>query len=473
MRSDWVTPAVFIGSLRVLDVVLIVGTGLVAWALRHGVEMLAYMPPFALYSLVFAALLGANALQMAGLYKVSTLGSLFIQARRLLIAWSAVALGLVFLGFATQSLSEASRLWVGFWFVLGFITLLTARLLATAQVRRWQALGRLTQNIVVVGAGEHGQRFVEQMRLAGHNSGLRLLGLFDDRKGRVPEYISGYPVLGTVDDLLAFARRNPIDQVIVALPWDAEARLLAWIKKIKSLPVDVRLCPDMIGFHLPHRQVSHLGGMPLLNVFDKPLSGWSYVLKALEDRMLAGLILLLVAPLMSVIALSIRIDSPGPVLYRQKRYGLNNELIEVFKFRSMYVERCDPGVDDTFIQATRADPRVTRVGRWIRRTSLDELPQFLNVLNGTMSIVGPRPHPVALNEQYAMLIDEYLARHRVKPGITGWAQVNGYRGETDTLDKMQHRVRYDLYYIENWSLLFDLRIIMRTLLVGFSHPNAH
>jgi Undecaprenyl-phosphate glucose phosphotransferase len=286
----------------------------------------------------------------------------------------------------------------------------------------------------------------------------------------VPDYVGGYPVLGTVNELLGFARRNLIDQIIVALPWDAENRLLAWMKKLRSLPVDVRLCPDMIGFHLPHRQVTHIGGVPMLNVFEKPLAGWNYIVKIMEDRVLAAGILVLIMPLLLVLCALIKLDSRGPVLFRQKRYGFNNEVIEVFKFRTMYVDGCD---DQAVAQATKQDPRVTRVGRILRRTSLDELPQFLNVLSGTMSIVGPRPHAVAHNEQYSRLIDEYLARHRVKPGITGWAQVNGLRGETETLDKMEQRVRYDLYYIENWSLLFDIRIILRTLFVGFSHPNAY
>jgi Undecaprenyl-phosphate glucose phosphotransferase len=208
----------------------------------------------------------------------------------------------------------------------------------------------------------------------------------------------------------------------------------------------------------------------MLNVFEKPLAGWNYIVKILEDRVLAAGILVLIMPLLLLLAGLIKHDSRGPVLFRQKRYGFNNEVIDVFKFRSMYIDRCE---DRSVVQATKHDPRVTRIGRILRRTSLDELPQFLNVLMGSMSIVGPRPHAVAHNEQYSRLIDEYLARHRVKPGITGWAQVNGLRGDTETLEKMEQRVRYDLYYIENWSLLFDIRIILRTLFVGFTHPNAY
>jgi Undecaprenyl-phosphate glucose phosphotransferase len=366
---------------------------------------------------------------------------------------------------------DLSRLWVGIWLIYGHLGLMLARGGLELLLRRWQRVGRLTRNIVIIGAGEHGHRLVEHLRRADH--GVRLLGLFDDRRARVPDYVAGYPVLGTIDDLLDLARDKPIDQIIVALPWSAEQRLLACMRKLRSLAVDVRLCPDLIGFHLPHRSVSHLAGVPLLNVFEKPLGGWNSVVKAIEDRVLAALILLLVAPLMLLVALAIKLASPGPVLYRQARYGFNNEVIEVYKFRTMHVDDCDRGGGTSLAQARRDDPRITPLGRLLRRTSLDELPQLLNVLKGDMSLVGPRPHAVAHNVQYARLIDEYLARHRVKPGITGWAQVNGLRGETDTLAKMQKRVQHDLYYIENWSLGFDLRIILMTLLVVLNDPNAY
>jgi putative colanic acid biosynthesis UDP-glucose lipid carrier transferase len=219
--------------------------------------------------------------------------------------------------------------------------------------------------------------------------------------------------------------------------------------------------------------MTHLAGLSLSDVVDRPLTGWSGVLKAAEDRILAAFILLLIAPLMLAIAAAIKLSSKGPVLFRQKRYGFNNQVIEVLKFRSMYQEPDTGDAGAEVAQATRDDRRVTPLGRVLRRTSLDELPQFLNVLKGDMSIVGPRPHAVAHHERYARLIDQYLARHRVKPGITGWAQVNGLRGETETLDKMEERVRHDLYYIENWSLRFDLCIILLTLRVGFAHPNAY
>jgi Undecaprenyl-phosphate glucose phosphotransferase len=468
---DWLSPTVVVGLLRFADALVVFAAGLLAYYTRFQSGSSATDFDLEFYGIVVAVLLTANIFQVAGLYSFDRLTTVFAQAGRLLVAWVTVIMALLALGFATKTLAEASRLWVGFWFVYGFGGMMIARFLLKRQLQRWQRGGRLTRNVVVVGAGEHGQRLIDHLLRA--DSGVRLIGLFDDRAARVPDDVKGFPVLGTLDDLLVFARRHPIDQVIVALPWDAESRLLAWMKKLKSLPVDVRLCPDLIGFRLPHRSVSHIGGVPLLNVFERPLTGWDYIVKTAEDIVLASLFLILIAPLMAVIALLIRLDSRGPVLYRQKRYGFNNEVIEVRKFRTMHVDACDAGTAMRIAQATRDDPRVTRIGWILRRTSLDELPQFLNVLGGTMSIVGPRPHAIAHNEQYARVIDEYLARHRVKPGITGWAQINGLRGETDTLAKMEKRVQYDLYYIENWSLLFGLRIIMLTLFVGFSSPNAY
>ena len=466
-RADWLAPGVIAGLVRVLDAVVIAGAALVADALLLDGGA---VPVHALYSIVIAIIVGINLFQIAECYDFRYLSNLYQQSRRLFVAWPLVLVILLTLGFLTDTLDDVSRAWVGLWFAFGLVGLFAVRVFVQAQIGAWHRAGRLTRNVVVIGAGEHGRRFVEHLR-HGEQS-VNLIGLFDDRRDRVPDYVAGYPVLGTVDDLLIFARHHRIDQVIVALPWGAESRLLGWMKKLRNLPVEVRLCPDMIGFHLPHSGISHIGGVPLLNVFEKPLAGWDLIVKAAEDRLLAGIILFLISPLMLMIALAIKLTSPGPILFKQKRYGFNNEVIEVYKFRSMYDGSAQSGLG-AVQQAKRDDPRITSVGGFLRRTSLDELPQFLNVFRGDMSIVGPRPHAVAHNEQYARLIDEYLARHKVKPGITGWAQIHGLRGETDTLEKMERRVQYDLYYIENWTLSMDLKIIMTTLLVGFIHPNAY
>ena len=298
-----------------------------------------------------------------------------------------------------------------------------------------------------------------------------VVGVFDDRRSRVPAAVEGCPVLGTLEDLAEFVRAEHVDQIVITLPQHAASRRLVCFEKLRHLPVDVRLSPDLPGLELEGHGMTEVAGVPLLRVFDRPLTGWSRVAKGIEDRVIASLVIMLTAPVLLTVAVLVRISSPGPILFRQRRYGFDNEAIEVWKFRTMYVQdEAEAAVDSG---TRRGDPRVTPIGRILRRTSLDELPQFFNVLLGQMSIVGPRPHAVAHNDRFASLIDGYLSRHRVKPGITGWAQIHGLRGEAETLARMQERVRYDLHYIENWSLLLDLRIILRTMLVGFSHPNAY
>ena len=466
-RDGWLAPSLITGSLRLVDVLVVLASGLAAYYGRFGS---LGMDSFKVYSLALGCLVSVNAFHLAGLYRFQLLVDLVAQARRLLFTWPLVIGSLLMLGFLAGLLDEVSRGWVVLWLLLGLFGLIAVRALTRLQVMRWQRAGRLTLKIVVIGAGEHGRRLIEHLRVREPH--VDIIGLFDDRRDRIPDFVAGYPVLGTVDDLLLFVRRQRVDQVVLALPWSAEERLLAWLKKLKTLPMDIRLCPDISNLELPHRGVSQLGGVPVLTVSERPIAGWDKVVKSLEDRLLASLILFLILPLLLAVAVAIRLTSPGPVFFRQRRYGFNNEVIEIFKFRSMYSDHCSTGPGPV-PQATRHDDRVTPLGRILRRTSLDELPQLINVLRGDMSIVGPRPHAVAHHEEYARLIDEYLARHKVKPGITGWAQVNGLRGETDTLDKMQRRVEHDLYYIENWSLAFDLRIILKTILVGFSHPNAY
>jgi Undecaprenyl-phosphate glucose phosphotransferase len=260
--------------------------------------------------------------------------------------------------------------------------------------------------------------------------------------------------------------------VVPALPSTSEHLLVETLNKLSLLPVDVRLCPGEFAMRLGTMQASHIGGHTFLNVIDHPLRDWRWIFKTLEDRLLGALIMMLISPLMAAIALLIRLDSPGPALFRQKRYGFNNQLIEVLKFRTMHQEMSDSNAERL---TRRNDPRITRVGAFLRRTSLDELPQFLNVLRGDMSIVGPRPHALSAKAGtllYQEAVKYYDARHRMKPGITGWAQVNGWRGETDTLEQIRKRVEHDLYYIEHWSVAFDLRIIARTIAGGFSGRNA-
>ena len=279
----------------------------------------------------------------------------------------------------------------------------------------------------------------------------------------MPAINEGLPKLGRVDELLEFGRQAEIDMLIVALPMAAERRLVQLLKTLWILPVDIRLSAGASMLRFRPRSYSYVGAVPFLDLFDKPIADWDHVAKACFDRVVGMIALVFAAPVMLAVAAAIKLDSPGPALFRQNRYGFNNELIEVFKFRSMYVDQMDANAVKL---ATRGDPRITRVGRFIRKTSLDELPQLINVvLRGNLSLVGPRPHAIqakAADRLYEQVVDGYFARHRVKPGITGWAQVNGWRGETDTPEKLERRVEHDLFYIENWSVIFDIYILLIT-----------
>ncbi len=284
----------------------------------------------------------------------------------------------------------------------------------------------------------------------------------------------GYPKMGTVDDLVEYARRTKLDLVVFTLPISAERRILQMLAKLWVLPIDIRLSAHTSKLRLRPRSYSYIGSVPVLDVFDKPIADWDLVLKGLFDRIVGTLLLLLLSPVLLFTAIAVKLDSRGPVFFRQKRHGFNNELIEVFKFRSMYVEQSDAAAAKL---VTKDDPRVTRVGRFIRKTSIDELPQLFNVVfKGDLSLVGPRPHALqakAQNRLYDQVVDGYFARHKVKPGITGWAQINGWRGETDTEEKIQRRVEFDLYYIENWSVFFDFYIVAMTPFALLKSENAY
>jgi Undecaprenyl-phosphate glucose phosphotransferase len=296
------------------------------------------------------------------------------------------------------------------------------------------------------------------------DSDIHVLGVFDDRNdARALETCAGSPKLGKVDDIVEFARRTRVDLVLFALPISAETRILEMLKKLWVLPVDIRLSAHTNRLRFRPRSYSYLGEVPTLDVFEAPITDWDLVMKGLFDHVVGGIVLMMALPVMALVALAIKLDSRGPVLFRQKRFGFNNERIDVFKFRSLYHDQADPLAAKV---VTKNDPRVTHVGRFIRKTSLDELPQLFNVVfKGNLSLVGPRPHAVQGKLQSRLFdeaVDGYFARHRVKPGITGWAQINGWRGEIDNEEKIQKRVEFDLYYIENWSVLLDLFILLKT-----------
>jgi len=333
--------------------------------------------------------------------------------------------------------------------------------------------GRLVRRTVIVGGGPDAEHLIETLESGNHKE-LSILGVFDDRLDeRSADSISGYPKLGTIDQLPAYSRNTGIDLIIVTVPMAAEQRLMQILKGLFTLPVDIRISALSSHLRLSSNAYTYIGRVPMLTLMDRPLTDWDRVIKNIEDRVLGALLLMLAAPVMALVALAIRLDSKGPVLFKQRRYGFDNELIEVLKFRSMYTDKQDVTASKL---VTKDDPRVTPVGRFIRKTSLDELPQLINVIRGQMSLVGPRPHATeakASSDLYQTVVSEYFSRHRMKPGVTGWAQINGWRGETDTHEKIQRRVEADLYYIDHWSLAFDLYIIAATPFVLLTGKNAY
>lgn len=455
----------------VLDPAIVVVSGLICYAVYLSTRETQIGTQF-LAAIIVGGIFTTAFFRWFDTYSHATLFSRGQSIQRLLAGWSCTFAVLLFIAFALKISDSFSRIWAVSWFLVTASVLVGSRVTLSLWIGNRIKEGALAERTVIYGAGEQGQRFAAQMSIIDDPC-TRVLGFIDDRKSRVPRCSQGYEVLGNTQDLLAMIRANQVDQVFIALPWSAGERLSGLINVIALTPVRICLVAEPLGAEISIPSVKFVGKVPTFQIFDRPFSGWSCVTKDIEDKVLSFLILLFIAPLMSVIALAIKLDSPGPVLFKQKRFGFNNQLIEVWKFRTMYNEQSDFG---GAAQATKDDPRVTRVGRFLRKSSLDELPQFLNVLKGDMSVVGPRPHPVELTSggrRFEEIVQRYAARHRVKPGITGWAQVNGWRGETSSIDRVEGRLQHDLYYIDNWSIWLDLIIIAKTLFVIFRDENAY
>jgi Undecaprenyl-phosphate glucose phosphotransferase len=455
------------GIVRLLDAACIALVGAACYSYFLGWDSSAYRA----YLTEIAVNIGLtlSVFHYARLYDFNTIVAWPSRMRQMVVLSALVVLVLAALAVALNISDQFSRDWFFTSFVGSAMAMFVCRGVAKSAIRRLARAGALVRNMAIIGASGQARHLVH--RLGQQDAPWkRIIGIFDDRRTRISREIDGFPVLGNLDDLVGYVRRGQIQDVVITLPWSADSRLIDIIGKLRALPVHIYLGSDLIGYHFPrHRELS-LEGVPVMEIASAPLTGWSGLIKTIEDKIVASIALLLLLPLMIGLAIAIRLDSPGPVLFRQKRYGFNNEVIVVYKFRSMYHNRPpELGVP----QATKHDPRVTRIGRILRRTSLDELPQLLNVMKGDMSLIGPRPHAVEHNEQYAKLIGGYHGRHKVKPGITGWAQVNGFRGETDTVEKMRSRVEHDIHYIENWSVWMDLKILVMTAFIGWTSKNAY
>ena len=466
------SPIVLAGTVRLIEVALVAAVGFVVY-LWYG----AQADGFAWYyisAICGVALFALLAFQTANLYQVQAFRGHEQQYVRLAAAWSLVFLLAISASFFAEINDQFSRTWLGTFYVLGLFALIGFRRALSLLVRRWTLQGRLDRRTVIVGADANGVSLISSLA-AQRDSDVRVIGVFDDRgDDRSSSTCAGVAKLGTVDELVDFARRTRIDLVIVSLPISAEARILKMLKKLWILPVDVRLAAHSNTLRFRPRAYSYIGNLPMFAILDKAITDWDVVTKWLFDRIIGSLLLIAASPIMLLAAIAIKLDSDGPVFFKQNRYGFNNELIEVYKFRSLYLDKCN-ATGSTMVKT--GDSRVTPVGAILRKTSIDELPQLINVaLKGNLSLIGPRPHAIhskAENRLYDEAVDGYFARHRVKPGITGWAQVNGWRGETDTQEKIQRRVEHDLYYIENWSILFDIYILARTPIAIFNTKNAY
>ena len=424
------------------------------------------------YSLVLVVSIGSF-LVVAGVQRVYTDSNALSLGRRSIkvcYIWFMVVMGLLLFGYATKTSADYSRLTLFTWIVLTPVLLILWHAVLLWVQGLLYRRGWNIRRVAIAGARDLGKQVAYSL-LNSHNMGMKPVGFYDDRKSGGPRPLvhDPLPIIGTMEDLVRAAREGYIDVVFIALPMRAEERIKMLVSKLSDTTASVYIVPDFFMFDLLSARWGNIGGLPVVSIYDTPFYGVDGWLKRSFDVLVTSAILVLIALPMLLIAAGVKLTSPGPVLFKQRRYGINGEVIEVYKFRSMTVTEDGAEVR----QATKGDARVTKFGAFLRRTSLDELPQFFNVLLGTMSIVGPRPHAVSHNEEYRGLISGYMLRHKVKPGITGLAQVNGWRGETDTLEKMQKRVECDLEYINNWSVWLDVRIVLKTIFRGFVGKNAY
>jgi putative colanic acid biosysnthesis UDP-glucose lipid carrier transferase len=447
---------------RVLDPLIIMGTLYLA--------TLYYQAPFSGYSLVLMILaffISSSVYQHIDPYRTWRSGRMLAYARDTVVGWALTIAVLYFLGSASGLTYYVDQRVLLAWCLATPVFILVSHL-AVRSVTRGRGRDRELRSIVVVGCNEVGIKFARVCQ-QHPNLFMEVQGFFDDRTDRRWPAALAHPVLGAMADLAGYVRQHNVKMIFVSQPISAQPRIRRLVDELKDTTASVYFLPDVYVFDLMQARFDTVGGMPVIAISETPFMGFNSVLKRGSDIVIGSLGLLLLAPLMLATAIAVKFTSKGPVIFRQRRYGLYGEEIYVYKFRSMSVTEDGPGV----IQARLHDQRITRIGRFLRRSSLDELPQLINVLQGRMSLVGPRPHAVAHNEQYRKLIKGYMLRHKVRPGITGWAQVNGLRGETSTLDKMEARIQHDLDYLRNWSLWLDLWIILKTVKVVLSRKNAH
>jgi Undecaprenyl-phosphate glucose phosphotransferase len=445
-------------TLRAGDLVLFVAGGMLAFALRFGH---LDMGDDYVHAISRGVLFAVIILNGSSLYRRWRGRSTTNELLKVATLWPLLFCAMAVYALAVRDGQDTSRVWWACWLVLSMFGALLLRMTVRS---RWLTARRIDiRNSVVVGANPEAQRLVDAIR-SDDLCGIEVHGWFATHSDRCE--LTGAPMIGRLDGLAAYVESRGIDLVWLALPMRDQSKIAYALSQLKHSTADIKLVPDLFGLHLLNHSVEEVAGLPVITLQQTPLQGAARVIKAVEDRALALLILLLISPLMLAIAAAVKLSSPGPVFYRQERVSWNNRRFWMYKFRSMPV---DAEQSSGAVWAKAGESRATKVGAFLRKTSLDELPQFFNVLVGDMSIVGPRPERPVFVEKFKDQIPDYMKKHMVKAGITGWAQVNGWRGSTD----LSRRIECDIYYIENWSLKFDLQIIALTLLKGFINKNAY
>ncbi len=410
-------------------------------------------------ALLLGLLIAAIIMPATGAFRYEFRWNFLRKIRRLIAGWALVVTSLVTMAAMFKVSSDYSRVWFAYWVLFGGVGLFISQLIEHAwQIHRIKH-SKTVRQLVLVGGGSNGRR-VEQRLLSAPDGELKLVARFGDDWLGENVY--------RVEQLAEFVTANHINEVWIAAPWDDRNLLESTFDELNESVVDVNVIPDLDQYRLLNQSIVEWGGLPIINLSGTPMTGTELRLKAIFDRIGSFLLLLLVSPLFLFFAVVVKLSGPGPVLFHQKRQGIGGDVIDILKFRTMKLHSAPEG---EVTQASRDDERITGIGRFLRRTSLDELPQLIDVLRGEMSLVGPRPHAIEHNELFKSRIPKYMLRHKVKPGITGWAQVNGFRGITDTEEKMVLRIEHDLWYIQNWSLWLDIRIILQTPL-AMIHRNA-
>lgn len=466
-RRGPVARALFGDIIQFIDFLLVILASVVVAYVYHAFVL---QTEFDVQYYVAAGIMGATGLtalmRRDGYYEFDQIALATRSIRAVVSRWALVLLGLLAFAFALKISENFSRVWLGAWSLAATLSIVTVRFAASALVRRMSRDGGVfARRVAVVGATSLGVKFAE--RAKDSPVGISITGVYNAGLSDTGDaHLSG--MKGDLNDLAFAARNGEIDDIVIAVPRAAPEDMARLVRRLSILPVSIAICPNIHWLDHLGGEINDVGGVRVLSLYRRPLEGWGGVIKTVEDYALGVVALIVSLPVMLLVAVAIRLQSKGPILFAQKRHGFNNAVFKVYKFRTMTV--AEDG--DEIMQAKPGDPRITPVGRFLRRYSLDELPQLFNVIKGEMSLVGPRPHALAHNHQYAQAIENYSGRHKVKPGITGWAQVNGFRGETSENEQMADRVKYDLAYVDNWSLWFDIKILILTVRAVVFPQNA-